>query len=142
MPCSSGGYEKALFLQSSLQISVCISLSEPWGDFRYRSGKVLSIVISLGYIDRVVLSSNLGDFLSISSSPSNSKNFKGTYNILLLILLYIVACLFVDGDKYMPRSAWRGQWIAYRSGSPFHHVSSGTELKLSGLTDIFTHGDI
>lgn len=72
------------------------------GDFRYRSDKVLSIVIALGYIDRVVLSSCLGDSLSISSSPSTSRNFKGTYNILLLILSCIFACLFLDGDKYKP----------------------------------------
>lgn len=74
-----------MLLQLSLQISICISLSEQWGDFRYRTDKVPSIVISLSYVDRVVLSSCLGNFLSISSSPSTARNFEGTYNILLLI---------------------------------------------------------
>lgn len=130
VPGSGGGYEKALFMQCSLwaqnTYSVCIPLSEPWGDCRYRSDKVLSISCCSSQLDW-----SLFWYFFLSSVFFTSLY---CYYKYLLICLFLVLSTWQD-----PCVKGRGQLAV--AACPFQHVSSGSELKLSGLPDIFTHWD-
>lgn len=77
-----------------------------------------------------------------SSSPSTTRNFKGKYIFgFKFYYTYLFVCLLMEA------STCHDPWVEVRGQLAevvllFQHVSWGTELKLSGLTDIFTHRDI